>query len=116
MAWEKGKSGNPGGRKNDKPWAEALRIVGARLDKDGTKRLLRLAEKCFQAAEGGDISAIREIGDRHDGKPAQESTLNVIKRVEELTDEQIAARIAELRGAGASGDDGEAPLGPSQLN
>ena len=80
------------------------------------KNYRAIAEKLLVLAEGGDVSALRELGDRLDGKPAQESTVNVIRRVEELTDDEIASRIAELRGAGASGADGEAPVDPSQLN
>ncbi len=30
-----------------------------------------IADKCDQAALGGDMGAIKEIGDRLDGKPAQ---------------------------------------------
>jgi hypothetical protein len=30
-----------------------------------------IAEKCAAAAEGGDMQAMKEIGDRLDGKPAQ---------------------------------------------
>jgi hypothetical protein len=74
MPFEKGKSGNPGGRPKEKPWAEALRIVGYRDDR---KKLLDIAEKCYAAAEAGEIAAMKEIGDRLDGKPAQESTVTI---------------------------------------
>jgi hypothetical protein len=113
MAFQKGKSGNPGGRGKDKPWADALRMVGYR---DNRKRLLAIAEQCYAAAEAGEIAAMREIGDRLDGKPVQESEVTVHRSVAELTDEQIAARIAELRGAGTPDGDSAAPLDPSQLN
>lgn len=68
MAFQKGKSGNPGGRPKDKPWADALRLA---LMADDKKRLRAIAEKCTAAAEGGDMQAIKEIGDRLDGKPTQ---------------------------------------------
>ena len=38
---------------------------------DGKLRLRRVADKCFEAAEDGDVSAIKEIGDRLDGKAVQ---------------------------------------------
>lgn len=71
MPFEKGQSGNPGGRKKDKPWADALRLVVNRDDDEGKKRLVKIAEQCVKAAEAGDLQAMREIGDRLDGKPAQ---------------------------------------------
>lgn len=69
MAGVKGRSGTNKGK--DKPWAEALRLVVFRDDLEGKRRLERIAERCAAAAEGGDMQAIKEIGDRLDGKPAQ---------------------------------------------
>ncbi len=37
----------------------------------GKKRIEVIADKCSKMAEEGDMAAIREIGDRLDGKPAQ---------------------------------------------
>lgn len=71
MAFQKGQSGNPGGRPKDKPWADALRLVVNREDADGKRALMRIAEKCVASAESGDLQAIREIGDRLDGKVPQ---------------------------------------------
>jgi hypothetical protein len=62
--------GNKNATKN-KPWAEALNR--ALLAEDG-KKLRSLAEKLIERAEGGDISALKEIGDRMDGKAAQAIT------------------------------------------
>ena len=75
MAGVKGRSGTNKGK--DKPWTEALRLVVFRDDEEGKRRLLKIAEKCAMAAEGGDMQAIKEIGDRLDGKPAQESTVTI---------------------------------------
>ena len=60
--------GNTNATKN-KPWAEAL----ARVNKqsDGAK-MRALAEKVWEMALAGDGYAIREIGERHDGKATQE--------------------------------------------
>jgi hypothetical protein len=70
--------GRPAGSQNkDKPWTEALRMVLFREDALGRRRLIAIAEQCAAAAEAGDMQAIKEIGDRLDGKPAQESTVTI---------------------------------------
>lgn len=64
----------PKGNKNashDKPWAAAVRR--ALLANDG-KKLRAVAEKLVEKAEAGDVAALKEIGDRLDGKPAQAIT------------------------------------------
>lgn len=75
MSGVKGRSGTNKGK--DKPWADALRLVVFRDDVDGKRRLIAIAEKCAAAAEQGDMQAIKEIGDRLDGKPAQEASLTI---------------------------------------
>jgi hypothetical protein len=61
------------GRKTDKLWGDALRLAVMREVVNGDKRtfLAEIAERTVAAAVGGDMAAIREIGDRLDGKPAQ---------------------------------------------
>lgn len=77
--FEKGKSGNPGGRPKDKPFAEALRMEIAAAGDDHkalraiAKNLINLAQKKELAA----LPAINAIADRLDGKPAQESTVTI---------------------------------------
>lgn len=112
MAFAKGRSGNPGGRSKDKPWADALRVAVFKNDAEGRRRLLMIAEKCAQAAEGGDLMAMREIGDRLDGKPAQEQH-HTVQRVtaKELPDDELAA----IAVGGGEGDT-SSPVDPSQLN
>lgn len=64
-------AGAPLGNKNaskNRPWAEA--INRALLAEDG-KKLRALAEKLIGLALEGDVAALREIGDRVDGRPAQ---------------------------------------------
>lgn len=68
MTFQAGESGNPGGRPKQRMWKDAL--VLALKDGDG-QRLRRIAEKVALLAEEGDMAAIKEIGDRLDGKPAQ---------------------------------------------
>jgi len=71
MPLPKGVSGNPRGRPKDQAWRDALRIAVKEAMEDGSTKLRRLAEKTVELALAGDIQAIREIGDRLDGKPVQ---------------------------------------------
>ncbi len=50
-----------------KPWTKAL----SRFAKQNPDRLAKLAEATFNLADSGDVAAIREIGDRLDGKAKQ---------------------------------------------
>jgi len=54
--------------KKNTPWADALRVEASG---DDHKKLRRLAAKTFEMALEGDMAAIKEIGDRLDGKAAQ---------------------------------------------
>ena len=60
--------GAPLGNKNatkNRPWSEAINRV--LLAEDG-KKLRALAEKIVKLAEEGDVVALKEVGDRVDGK------------------------------------------------
>jgi len=60
------------GRKSDKEWRDAIRIaVNERDEGTKTKKLRLLADKLVAAGLEGDMQAIKEIGDRLDGRPAQ---------------------------------------------
>lgn len=60
----------PGNKNGTKPkmWADAIRRAAAQ-DPD---QMRRIALKLLEMAEGGDISAMRELGDRLEGKPKQQ--------------------------------------------
>lgn len=62
--------GNRNAVKN-KPWFDALNR--ALLAEDG-KKLRALADKLIDRALEGDVTALKEVGDRIDGKPAQAIT------------------------------------------
>lgn len=67
-------AGAPIGNKNatkNRPWAEA--INRALLAEDG-KKLRALAERLIDKASEGDVTALKEIGDRMDGKAMQAIT------------------------------------------
>jgi hypothetical protein len=71
MAGVAGKSGRKLGSQNDKPWREAIMRAVNEADGD-EKKLHRIARALVTQAVSGDVSAIKEIGDRLDGKPRQE--------------------------------------------
>ncbi len=68
---------NPGGGKGqDKVWSDAIRIEVNEAYEDGDRKKLRaLAEKLVAKALDGDMAAMKEIGDRLDGKSPQYSEI-----------------------------------------
>jgi hypothetical protein len=73
MVFAPGQSGNPGGRPKEKPFRDALRME-ALADQDAPvpKRSLRaIARALLLKAANGDVPAIKEVGDRLDGKAVQ---------------------------------------------
>ena len=64
--------GRPVGSLTDKAWSDAIRIAAFRRDKKSDPQAIQLAaEKLLECAIAGDVSAMKEIGDRLDGKPTQ---------------------------------------------
>ena len=56
----------------DKPWKAALLRASKKPALNGDPhRLDRVADQCFAEAELGEMAAIKEIGDRLDGKAVQ---------------------------------------------
>lgn len=70
-------AGNQNSSKSNRLWAETIRR--AVVQSDG-KRLRKIAEALLDKAAEGDISAIKELGDRLDGKATQQ-----IEQTTELT-------------------------------
>lgn len=55
-----------------KKWAAAIeRALDRRSKAEGVQALDALAEKLLVACDEGDLAALKELGDRLDGKPAQ---------------------------------------------
>lgn len=95
MATSGAQVGNKNGIKN-RPWAEAIERALKQADKDPKKKratLNRLAERMIDLAESGDIAALKEIGDRLDGKPKQSVDAEVTGT---LTLAQLAAKAVAL--------------------
>ncbi len=58
-----------------KVWSAAInRALAERSRKSGKEALDALAEQLLMNAEGGDMAALKELGDRLDGKAAQAIT------------------------------------------
>ena len=93
----------PRGAKSDKIWRNAIRkAVAERIaDEDSPKKIKALhllARKLVQTGLEGDVAALKEIGDRLDGKPVQATTLDVavqITRIERKIVEPPARRLIE---------------------
>ncbi len=68
-----------GSQNKDKPFATALRMELAALGDDDPKGLRGLARNLIAIAAGSEnaLPAIKEIADRLDGKPAQESNVTI---------------------------------------
>lgn len=60
------------------------------------------------------VDAANRLLDRGHGKSTEH--VSITRSVDELTDQEIAARIAELRGIGVTDSDSQPPLDKTQLN
>lgn len=69
MAGVKGRSGRP---PNERLWRQVLTEKANAPGLKGRRQIEELADVLWDAARAGDVGAIREIGDRIDGKPAQQ--------------------------------------------
>jgi Family of unknown function (DUF5681) len=117
MVWKSGQSGNPAGRKpgttNQK--GDRIRAAFVRMFDADPRKLDKMALACWEKAVAGDVSAQTFIRDTMDGKPIQRTDMAIAyenRKPEEMTDEQLAARIAELEaGLAALDADDEAANG-----
>lgn len=101
----------PVGSKSDKIWRDAvMRAVKRMQAGDDVHALERLADKLVSKGLEGDIPAIREIGDRLDGKPHQTAEVTVTRqRASELTDDDLAGIVSDRRSAGTPKTPGDPP-------
>jgi hypothetical protein len=73
VAFAPGQSGNPGGRSKEKIWRNAIERAVKRATEGKTDytAIDELADALVTAGKAGDVPALREIGDRLDGKSVQ---------------------------------------------
>ena len=88
--FEPGITGNPAGRPKLTALTEALRVELAKKMPDADERTQAeaIAQALVKEALAGDVSAIREIADRTEGKPKQSVDLDM-----QLTDWRELARM-----------------------
>jgi hypothetical protein len=67
-----GQLGNKNSIKSNRLWAETIRRA---VVQDDSQRLRQIAEALLIKASEGDMAAIKELGDRLDGKALQENKL-----------------------------------------
>jgi len=67
-----GQIGNKNSIKSNRLWAETIRRA---VVQDDAQRLRQIAEALLTKASEGDMAAIKELGDRLDGKSLQENKL-----------------------------------------
>lgn len=61
---------------NARRWRSAIdKALSNRCKSDGQKALVAIAEQMLQKADEGDMTAIKELGDRMDGRPHQSTSL-----------------------------------------
>lgn len=67
------------GPKSDKRWSDALQraVMRESAGKGSPKWLEVIADRVCQEAANGDMTAVKEIGERLDGKPKQTVDSNV---------------------------------------
>lgn len=86
--------GNQNGVKRNQAWAETLRKQIAQ----DPEKLRKIALKVLDMAMEGDIAAIREIGDRLDGKAVQQVIMDATvedKTVREYKDHELMALLQQ---------------------
>lgn len=72
MTFAPGQSGNPAGRpKRAKLWSEAIQRAIKRRETTDPQALEKLADKLLNQVDAGDVPAMKELGDRLEGKVAQ---------------------------------------------
>ena len=86
--------GNTNASKN-RPWAAAINRALAQGD---ANRLRGLAEKLIDKALEGDMAALKELGDRVDGKSLATIEYTGELQVTDLTDSQLDQRLKDLDG------------------
>jgi hypothetical protein len=94
MPFEKGQSGNPGGRPKVKPFKDAL-LMEAKLAESGEPCEAKPGSLRWNARkllDQGDVQSIKELADRLDGKVAQaviggdedDPAINMVQRIERI--------------------------------
>jgi hypothetical protein len=73
VQFQQGQSGNPGGRKKERIWRDAIHraVMRATANKVDYRKLDELADALVEAGMEKNVPALTEIGNRLDGKVPQ---------------------------------------------
>lgn len=110
--WKPGQSGNPKGRPpKAKVWEDALIAAIARKASGEPDILLKLADALIEKVRTGDVGAIKEFGDRMDGKVPQaivgdanyapvtvRTIVTGVQRAEDIVDDNSVIELPTLPG------------------
>lgn len=97
MPWKPGQSGNPNGRRVEKPFLDSLQRA---IAQDDSERLRKSAETLLNKAAAGESWAVQMLADRLDGKASQ--AIKVTREVREPMDmslDEILAQLAQIESA-----------------
>ncbi len=95
----------PVGAKSDKIWRNAImRAVKRRDSGEDPQALEKLADKVVTEGLDGNMAALKEIGDRLDGRPAQSVAMTVDDKRSRDEDIARATELIDGLGTGGSGD------------
>ena len=82
------------GFKTDKVWTDNIRIAAFKADKrGGPKAIRRAAEKLVSMAIAGDIQAMKEMGNRLEGMPAQALAIDTSRLASPLESGRVGPNI-----------------------
>jgi len=97
--------------KRPKIFTAALIAALKKTDSEDVEAIQRIADKLVALAAAGDVSAIKEVADRCEGKPPQFSTgdADEFRRAMDLSDDELAA-IAAGSGEGAAEAESNPPV------
>lgn len=89
--------GNNNGSKN-RVWAEAINKALCQSEEGKPAKIRALAEKIIEKALEGDMQAMKEIGDRVDGKALATVEVTGALSLSDMTEAALDAKIKELEG------------------
>lgn len=113
MAWTKGKSGNPNGRPNDKPFLDTLRFVLKETSgPEKLTKLRRITDVLVDKALEGESWAVQHVMDRVDGKAHQTAEITVDDK-RDNSDWTRSELVALLSNARDGSEGAVAPVGCS---
>jgi hypothetical protein len=100
MAKAGGQKGNTNASsKNPRIWADAINKALCQSQEGKPQKLRALAEKIIEKGLEGDMQAIKEIGDRVDGKALASIEVKGDISLSDMTVEALNVRLQELRDA-----------------